>query len=114
MNNISYISNLHEIKLYAQNLDLEFDNILRSCGIRSRSQSNQQDSSDTIPISDSFNNTNNSKIENKEMEQYCSESSNFPNIPFGSTPPDTNRIRDLYKQYISQFELDKKDIEKVE
>jgi hypothetical protein len=101
MNNISYISNPLDIRVQSKSLDLDLDNILKSCGIRSRSSSE---------------NDNNEYKNDKEMqkkvinkdetnEMYCLESSNFPNIPFGSTPPDTNRIKELYIQYMSHIQL---------
>jgi|688.fasta_scaffold156101_5 hypothetical protein len=113
MNNISYISNPHQIISYEsieikknENLDLELDNILKSCGIRSRSSSNDKD--DSLPKSDSFKKNEQNGKDNINNEMYCSESSNFPNIPFGSTPPDTHRIRELYIQYMSHIQLKNK------
>jgi len=115
MNNISYISNSHvslnKCQIKMENLDIEFDKILDSCGINSRSRgsstSSNNDELDKIPATDSFKNDKKSEKDNNSNELYCSESSNFPNIPFGSTPPDTQRIRELYIQYMSHIQLKK-------
>ncbi len=107
MNNISYISNQHDIKVTNEPIDNDFDKILKSCGIRSRSTSSIS-IDDTIPISDSFKKDEKKETDIHDNELYCSESSNFPNIPFGSTPPDTHRIRELYMQYMSHIQLKNK------
>jgi hypothetical protein len=101
MNNQTLLSKPLDIKSVPTDLDSQFNNILKSCGIRSRSNSDNMN----IPQSDSFNNTEVSNIDNVSKEVYCSESNNFPNIPFGKTPPDTHRIRELYMQYISHIQL---------
>jgi hypothetical protein len=107
MNNISYISNPLDIKVINKNDENDFDKILKSCGIRSRSTSSTS-IDDSIPISDSFKKDEKKEIDMNDNELYCSESSNFPNIPFGSTPPDTHRIRELYMQYMSHIQLKNK------
>lgn len=110
MNNISYISNPREIvsisEKNSEHLDFEFDNILKSCGIRSRSSSDDILSSSNSFKKDEKTETNTDNTNHNEM--YCSESSNFPNIPFGSTPPDTHRIKELYIQYMSHIQLKNK------
>ena len=120
MNNISYISNQRDIvsinNKKNENLDVEFDNILKSCGIRSRSSSNDntdtlsQSSTDIFLKKNEKNAKDTDKVDDNKLdnEMYCSESSNFPNIPFGSTPPDTHRIRELYIQYMSHIQLQNK------
>jgi hypothetical protein len=118
MNNISYISNsnilIKKCNLSNENLDIEFDRILKSSGIRSRSTSTtSNDESDILPATDSFKKDEKKEKKCENSEVYCSESSNFPNIPFGSTPPDTNRIRELYMQYMSHIQL-KNNLEEVE
>jgi hypothetical protein len=86
-------------------LDKDFDEILKSCGIRSRSNSDNI----VLPASDSFMRENkdnkNDKKKEIECELYCAESENFPNIPFGKTPPDTSRIKEFYMQYLSKVQL---------
>lgn len=83
-----------------KSLDNDFDEILKSCGIRSRSNSDNV----VLPATDSFVKENIERVENKD-ELYCAESENFPNIPFGKTPPDTSRIKEFYLQYISKIQL---------
>jgi hypothetical protein len=105
MNSHILLSTPIDIKT-CKSLDNDFEETLKSCGIRSRNNSTD---SMILPATDSFlkeNKTNNNNnTGNIIQELYCAESENFPNMPIGKTPPDTSRIREFYMQYLSKVQL---------
>jgi hypothetical protein len=82
------------------NFDKDFSEILQKCGIRSRSLSEEEI---ILPASDSFLEEHSPKQNTETVKEFSyAESSDIPNIPFGNTPPDTHRFKQLYLQYISK------------
>jgi hypothetical protein len=82
------------------NFDNDFTEILHKCGIRSRSSS-QEDI--ILPASDSFLEEHSPKQNTESVKEFAyAESSDIPDIPFGNTPPDAHRFKQLYLQYISK------------
>ena len=86
------------------------NNIVHSIPIKIPIKLPLPDSNDTydkytcsIPKYGSFENSN--ELNTNPIFKKCSESSDFPNNPFGKSPPDIKYIKDLYLNYVAKNNL---------
>jgi len=69
----------------------------------SESTESYEEYSCSIPKYGSFEGSN--ELNTNTILKKCSESSNFPNHPFGKSPPDTKYMKNLYLNYIAKNNL---------
>jgi hypothetical protein len=83
------------------NYDKDFSQILQQCGIRSRTSS---EDNIILPASDSFLEEHSPKQKTETVKEFSyAESSDIPNVPFGNTPPDAYKFKQLYLQFITKL-----------
>jgi hypothetical protein len=92
---------IRDVKDNTTNYDKDFSEILQLCGIRSRSSS---EDNIILPASDSFLEEHSPKQKTEAVKEFSyAESSDIPNVPFGNTPPDAYKFKQLYLQFISKI-----------